>query len=247
MRPPIPSFTSGFSLIELVVALAIMGILLSLALPATSLWLANSRLRNQSESILSGLRLARGEALKRNSVVRFQLVTDMTSSCNITANGNQWLLSHGDPTNACDLPESLLAAVPTANAPYAVPPVILLKSATELQQTTGQTTLAVVANGMASGISPDNIACFTGTGALARTAVASGFCTAAMSPSTSAPATVTIDITDPGAGTCFSDASDPATGDVRCLRIQVTSWGDIRLCDPGLAPAKHVNDPRICS
>ena len=237
---------AGFTLIELMIGVAVMAILLALAIPAANEWMANSRLRNQAESVISGLRLARGEALKRNAMVRFQLVTDTTNGCAVTGASNLWQLSHGDPTASCGLPEDIQAPDTTNNNPYAVPPVILLNSS-QLQLTSTVTTITVVANGLGGGVLADSIACFTGTGALARINNASGLCTGSMNPATSSPATVTIDISDPGAGTCFNDFADPATGNIRCLRVQVSSWGDIRMCDPGLAPAKHVNDPRICT
>ena len=41
----------GFSLIELVVTIAVLGILTMLALPSFSRWIANTQLRSMAESI----------------------------------------------------------------------------------------------------------------------------------------------------------------------------------------------------
>jgi type IV fimbrial biogenesis protein FimT len=65
--------TSGFTLIELMVALAIGALLLMLALPGYTLWIADGQIRNAAESIVGGLRYAQGEAIKRNSLVEFEI------------------------------------------------------------------------------------------------------------------------------------------------------------------------------
>lgn len=243
---------SGVTLVELMIGIVIFGILLSLGLPAFSQFIADVRLRNQAEYVLSGLQLAKGEALKRNATIRFQLASTLTNGCAVATSSNLWLVSHGDPTANCGLTESILNVDTTGNRPYFTPPVLLIKGPQE-QQTTAQTTIAVAANNVAVA---DPIVCFNGTGRLSRiwndsaTPTApeiSGGCSASMNPATTAAPSITIDITDPLSGTCFTDAPTPATGTVRCKRIMVSPAGEIRMCDPGLSPAKHPNDPRVCS
>ncbi len=63
----------GFSLIELVVGLVIVGILLMLGVPSFSDWIQNSQIRTAAESVLNGMQIARTEAVRRNSLVRFTL------------------------------------------------------------------------------------------------------------------------------------------------------------------------------
>ncbi len=63
----------GFSLVELLIGVVIIGILLSVGLPAFSLWVENTKTRTASETILNGLQLARTEAVRRNANVRFSL------------------------------------------------------------------------------------------------------------------------------------------------------------------------------
>jgi type IV fimbrial biogenesis protein FimT len=64
----------GFSLVELMVTLSILAVLLSAGIPAMIDWVANSRIRSSSESLLAGLQLARAEAIRRNANVRFLLI-----------------------------------------------------------------------------------------------------------------------------------------------------------------------------
>ncbi|MBL8517335.1 MAG: GspH/FimT family pseudopilin [Betaproteobacteria bacterium] len=71
--------TSGFSLIELMIAIAVLGALLAAGVPAFMNWIQNSQIRVAAESVRNGLQLARTEAVRLNTRVRFQL-TEATES-----------------------------------------------------------------------------------------------------------------------------------------------------------------------
>jgi type IV fimbrial biogenesis protein FimT len=96
----------GFSLIELIVGMAILGILMSIGIPAFSDWIRNARVRTTAESVLNGLQLARVEAVRRNTTVGFYLVDTTTSACALSTAGPNWIVSVDSPVGQCDVAAS---------------------------------------------------------------------------------------------------------------------------------------------
>ncbi|SEM24614.1 type IV fimbrial biogenesis protein FimT [Luteibacter sp. UNCMF331Sha3.1] len=70
----------GFSLIELMVTIAVVAILLAIATPDFREWMNNSRIRSAAESIQNGLRVARNEAAQRGATTRFELTSATAAS-----------------------------------------------------------------------------------------------------------------------------------------------------------------------
>ncbi len=63
----------GVSLIELLVAVSVLGVMLALAMPHFAQMIQDAQNRTAAESLLNGLQTARAEALRRNTPVRFSL------------------------------------------------------------------------------------------------------------------------------------------------------------------------------
>ena len=96
----------GFTLVELMITLAVLGMLIMIALPNMGTWLQNTQIRTSAEAMQAGLQLARAEALKRNTTVRFQLVNSLTSGCALTTSGRNWVVSLADPSGLCNMDAS---------------------------------------------------------------------------------------------------------------------------------------------
>jgi type IV fimbrial biogenesis protein FimT len=94
------------SLIELMVGIAIVAVLFAMASPSFSVWIKNSQIRTSAEAIQNGLMLARSEAVRRNTTVRFQLTSTLDGSCTLSTSGTNWVVSLSDPTGACGNPSA---------------------------------------------------------------------------------------------------------------------------------------------
>jgi len=109
----------GFTIIEMVVVLMILGIVIVLALPSYNLWIANTQVRTAAESAQNGLRVAASEAVRRNVQVDFVRTLDpvpgLTSASNIA--GMSWVVRSNPP--APDVAE-LIDSKPAAEASQSV-------------------------------------------------------------------------------------------------------------------------------
>lgn len=92
----------GFSMIEVVVTIAIMGILLAAAMPSVGDWMSKAKVRNTAESLVNGLQQARGLAVTNNRPVTFYMVTTLTSACALSNSVGSWVVSQTSPVGQCD-------------------------------------------------------------------------------------------------------------------------------------------------
>lgn len=195
---------AGFTLIELVITLAVLAILLAFGLPSFSTWTQNSQIRTAAGAIQNGLQLARSEAVRRNAPIRFQLTSSIDDNCTIATNAGNWVISFDDPTSACGhaaINEASPVSDSTANP---APRIIQRRPAAE-------------AGGRAIVDASAAVVIFNGFGRLAP-----------ISPAT-APVAMSIDIDAPsGDGDCDT------AGTARCLRVTVSIGGQVRMCDPTL-------------
>ena len=108
------AYQRGFTLIELMVGLAIFAFLLAMGAPSFSTWVQNGQIRTATEAVQNGLQLARAEAVRRNMPVRFQLTNTLTSACALSTSGSNWVVSLDSPVGACDAAPTADLAAPTA-------------------------------------------------------------------------------------------------------------------------------------
>lgn len=101
---------SGFTIVELMVTVAIVAILLAVGAPAMGTFIRNTEIRTASESMLAGLNLARTEALRRNTRVSLWLVTNTAADCARSSTGKSWVVSIDDPAGRCNAVSSVTNA-----------------------------------------------------------------------------------------------------------------------------------------
>lgn len=91
----------GFSLVELMVVVGIAGILLALGAPRFAQYLRNVKLRTAAEVFMTGVQLARTEAIRINAPVEFLLTTADPLPANVgtaaaSASGTNWMVRTAD-------------------------------------------------------------------------------------------------------------------------------------------------------
>lgn len=100
---------SGFTLLELVVTIAIAGILLSLAVPGFSNLIQNNRQVSHTNEFVASMHLTRSEAVKRGQVVRMTAADASDSSNEWGPGWSVWVDLNSDST--MDAGEQLRAAI----------------------------------------------------------------------------------------------------------------------------------------
>lgn len=88
---------AGFTLVELVIVMAIVAIGAALAFPGVAQMLSNRQVQSAAESILTGLNQARSEAVRRNTPVNFSLRADRLGWTVAQVAPANTLLSANDP------------------------------------------------------------------------------------------------------------------------------------------------------
>ena len=227
----------GYSLVEMIIVIGIIGLLMALAAPSYRAWTQNTKIRGTTEAILNGIQLTRAEAVRRNATLRFQLTSTLDNTCVLgtagsTASFSTWIISRDDPTN----PNSVCDTAPLAEdadlSNAAAPAIIRVRPATE--GSAGVKVAAGLVNavtGVVVGGQP--FISFNGLGRIP-TGVLPGnlvICVGIDETATSTPVAI-------GVGNCATSPTE------RRMQVTVTPGGEIRMCDPMFTSTG--TDPQRC-
>lgn len=240
----------GFTLVELAVALVILGILLALGLPGIATYSRNIKVRAAAESFLAGVQLARGEAVRGNVATEIILTNDAPSADD-GSSGDYPSLEEGalisaGPPAVTEMTGRLAANQPAAHASTAVDPSYnwLVRTRPTAGGNCG-TNAGVNAT-------PDPAqqakACWFimgkrgaeggGVSDADSPVLIEGPASVIFSPLGTANGAAEFNFSSPAGGTCAL-----AGGVIRCLRVRVEAGGRAKLCDPA---ATAVGDTRGC-
>ena len=82
----------GFTLVELMITIALVAILVGLATPSFSSVINSNRLSSQANAFMADLQLARSEAVRRNRTVRFCRSDDGATCSSGTGDWTSWIV-----------------------------------------------------------------------------------------------------------------------------------------------------------
>lgn len=198
----------GMSLVEIMIAVAIMAIMFAAAAPSFSDWIQNTKIRNAAEAIQNGLSLAKSEAVHRNTVTQF-----------VSCGGSSWdvIAANSTATSA-----NVCATTASPTGWERVQTRSSQEGSNNALVDTAQPTIGF--NGMgrqtstsdfANAVTTANPPVAVDINVSATLAGAACFC-----PARTCGYPVAITYAN--------------TGTLRCLRIKVASGGQIRMCDPAL-------------
>jgi len=191
----------GFTLVELLVGLAVVAIMALLGAPAMGTYLQNSKLANAAASYYAGIQTARAEAIRRNVETQFVLTDTVLTTANLpnalapSVNGANWVIRVGNG------PGSPPAAF--------LPAPVDAKSGMEGEGKTGVPSIQVLGAGVGPTVFDGRIR-FKGFGTPPPLAGGGG------------NEAYVIDITNPAAGPC---------GPIHCRRITISQGGQVASCD----------------
>ncbi|MBU2285282.1 MAG: GspH/FimT family pseudopilin [Gammaproteobacteria bacterium] len=97
----------GFTLIELMVTMAVMVVLALLAVPSLSMYVENAKVRGTAEVLYASVQQARTEAIRRNATVELIFTDQAPTAGNVdtsglTTAGPNWIIRQVPPTPSAD-------------------------------------------------------------------------------------------------------------------------------------------------
>jgi type IV fimbrial biogenesis protein FimT len=143
-KQPLVGF-KGFTLIELIITLTIAGILMAIAAPNMSGFVARSRLASQVNELIADMNLARNEAIKRSTTTGVCATAVNGAACAPGGNwANGWLVYYVDPATAASVTIKIHEQLSGNNTLTAPSDALIFSKSGFLTSATGSITLCDV-------------------------------------------------------------------------------------------------------
>jgi len=194
----------GFSLIELMIGLALLAVLLALGAPSFYTYLRNAKVRSAAENLYAGVQFARAEAVRRNAWIQLVLTTDDPIEANVST-----------LTLAPSAPNWAVRRIECGG-------IYTFIQGRAMTEGAGSNAPPAVMTGQDAANNPVDTVTFNGFG---QSIVVNPDCTTAQAP------TAILQVTNYYFGSSDPRYADRCV-DIRCLNIQVSSGGQSRMCDP---------------
>lgn len=87
---------AGATLIELVIAMAVMAVMIGMSIPAVSDWAENNRMKATADSLINGLQMAKMDAVRQNTFAQFVLTDTATYTTAAGGQSGDWEVCTAD-------------------------------------------------------------------------------------------------------------------------------------------------------
>lgn len=114
---PVTSRIAGFTLVELLVAMVVLAVLLTIGIPSFTNLVSNNRATTAANDLLAALQYARSEAVRQNASIDICSSADQTTCSNTNTWHTGWVVRwNGDPIQ---IRPALNPAIQLVGAPVA--------------------------------------------------------------------------------------------------------------------------------
>ncbi len=102
-QPALPRRPSGFTLVELMVTVAVLAVVAAIAYPTFTSIINSNRLAGAANDLLGDLQYARSEAIRRNAHIVVCASADESSCTGAAGDWKSWIVMLDNPTAADDV------------------------------------------------------------------------------------------------------------------------------------------------
>ncbi len=229
--------TKGFTLVEMMVVVVIIGIVVGSTMPAMETWLTNTKIRSAAENVQNGLRKAQQLAAARNSDVS---VVFTEKAYNEAYNNNTGTCPSADKRKKPSEANYLVICADANSArsrdpenPAGFSDDIFPMSVQYRTPEDGENVVDIISDSFFANNDNNKIITFRATGGTNSFAEEGKYLREPKLQFASKKRDATQQITHNCSGKTDTNPDKDKEGDIRCLMVLMKLGGKVRMCDPG--------------